>query len=281
MRNLVRFVFLRVLVELLLSDVLPNRQRPHRLRQSVSYRWPLRHRERKARAFHGGSHQGRHSLAEYAVHLQGLIRQSQPHLDPQFSRPRARGRLAHSEKSERRSARPRAHRRSRDGMTSAVAEVADVLQIPAFLCRQTDLIVAAAHERARRQYQEGPVRLPLGHEACGREVPRGRQRQNFRHRARLQLRLQQSGRRHAISGHYAEFAPVVFDATHSVQLPSASHGDEDIPRLAAASRNLFQSYRVQPSQQVWMEFSWKFTTTQKKRRATAPMPSTAATCAEY
>jgi len=26
-----------------------------------------------------------------------------------------------------------------------------------------------------------------------------------------------------------KFAPVVFDATHSVQLPSASHGDEDQP----------------------------------------------------
>jgi len=26
-----------------------------------------------------------------------------------------------------------------------------------------------------------------------------------------------------------KFAPVVFDATHSVQLPSASHGDEDEP----------------------------------------------------
>ena len=33
-----------------------------------------------------------------------------------------------------------------------VAEVADVLQIPAFLSRQTDLVVAAALERARGEY---------------------------------------------------------------------------------------------------------------------------------
>jgi 2-dehydro-3-deoxyphosphooctonate aldolase (KDO 8-P synthase) len=29
-----------------------------------------------------------------------------------------------------------------------------------------------------------------------------------------------------------KFAPVVFDATHSVQLPSASHGDEDKPAVS-------------------------------------------------
>ena len=29
-----------------------------------------------------------------------------------------------------------------------------------------------------------------------------------------------------------KFAPVVFDATHSVQLPSASHGDEDGPAVS-------------------------------------------------
>ena len=29
-----------------------------------------------------------------------------------------------------------------------------------------------------------------------------------------------------------KFAPVVFDATHSVQLPSASHGDDDQPAVS-------------------------------------------------
>jgi 2-dehydro-3-deoxyphosphooctonate aldolase (KDO 8-P synthase) len=29
-----------------------------------------------------------------------------------------------------------------------------------------------------------------------------------------------------------KFAPVVFDATHSVQLPSSSHGDEDAPTVS-------------------------------------------------
>jgi len=38
---------------------------------------------------------------------------------------------------------------------AAVAEVVDVLQIPAFLCRQTDLIVAAALSGRSGEHQEG------------------------------------------------------------------------------------------------------------------------------
>ena len=85
-----------------------------------------------------------------------------------------------------------------------VAEVVDVLQIPAFLCRQTDLIVAAAMTRARGQHQERPVRLALGHAPRRRKMPRRRQRPRLRHRARLQLRLQQPGRGHALAGHHAQ-----------------------------------------------------------------------------
>ena len=50
-----------------------------------------------------------------------------------------------------------------------VAEVADVLQIPAFLSRQTDLLVAAATNGPRDQYQEGAVPRAGRHEARDRE----------------------------------------------------------------------------------------------------------------
>src|SRR5260370_5765780 len=43
---------------------------------------------------------------------------------------------------------------------AAVAEVVDVLQIPAFLCRQTDLIVAAALSGRPVNIKKGPVRSP-------------------------------------------------------------------------------------------------------------------------
>ena len=48
------------------------------------------------------------------------------------------------------------------------AEAVDVLQIPAFLCRQTDLLLAAGETGARDQREEGPVPRPLGHGASSR-----------------------------------------------------------------------------------------------------------------
>ena len=50
-----------------------------------------------------------------------------------------------------------------------VAEVVDVLQIPAFLCRQTDLLRRRGRDRPAGQRQEGPVPGARGHGARGRE----------------------------------------------------------------------------------------------------------------
>ena len=50
-----------------------------------------------------------------------------------------------------------------------VAEDVDVLQIPAFLCRQTDLLMAAATNRSSRQREKRAVRRALGHAARRRE----------------------------------------------------------------------------------------------------------------
>ena len=52
-----------------------------------------------------------------------------------------------------------------------VAEVADVLQIPAFLSRQTDLVVAAALSGRRGEHQERAICFAVGHAACGGEMP--------------------------------------------------------------------------------------------------------------
>ncbi len=79
-----------------------------------------------------------------------------------------------------------------------VAEVADVLQIPAFLCRQTDLLVAAARTGRVVNIKKGQFLAP------GRHAPRHRQgrpsagnEQRHRHRARHELRLPQPRRGHA------------------------------------------------------------------------------------
>ncbi len=49
------------------------------------------------------------------------------------------------------------------------AQVLDVLQIPAFLCRQTDLHRRVREERPAGERQEGPVRGPARHGQRGRE----------------------------------------------------------------------------------------------------------------
>jgi len=110
-----------------------------------------------------------------------------------------------------------------------VAEVADVLQIPAFLCRQTDLIVAAAMTERVVNIKKGQFVSPwdMKHvvEKC-RTAGNDRVFVTERGSSFGYNNLVVDMRSLAIM---RKFAPVVFDATHSVQLPSATHGDDDHP----------------------------------------------------
>lgn len=108
-----------------------------------------------------------------------------------------------------------------------VAEVADILQIPAFLCRQTDLIVAAAKSGRVVNIKKGQFVSPwdMKHavDKC-REAGAAKVFVTERGSTFGYNNLVVDMRSLSIM---RKFAPVVFDATHSVQLPSASHGDED------------------------------------------------------
>lgn len=128
-----------------------------------------------------------------------------------------------------------------------VADAVDVLQIPAFLCRQTDLLVAAAKSGRAVNIKKGQFVSPwdMRHavekirEAGGAHVFLTERGASFGYN-----NLVVDMRSLAIM---REFAPVVFDATHSVQLPSAgaSNGESEaqqsggqpefIPLLARAA----------------------------------------------
>ncbi len=125
-----------------------------------------------------------------------------------------------------------------------VAEVADVLQIPAFLCRQTDLVVAAAMSERVVNIKKGQFVSPwdMKHvvEKC-RTAGNDRVFVTERGSSFGYNNLVVDMRSLAIM---RKFAPVVFDATHSVQLPSAAaNGNhavsggqpEFIPLLARAA----------------------------------------------
>jgi len=115
---------------------------------------------------------------------------------------------------------------------AAVAEVVDVLQIPAFLCRQTDLIVAAALSGRPVNIKKGQFVSPwdMKHAVA-----------KCRDAGNSQVFVTERGSSFGYNNLVVDmrslaimrkFAPVVFDATHSVQLPSASRGDEDEPAVS-------------------------------------------------
>ena len=108
-----------------------------------------------------------------------------------------------------------------------VAEVVDVLQIPAFLSRQTDLVVAAALSGRAVNIKKGQFVAPwdMRHavEKC-------------RDAGNTQVFLTERGSSFGYNNLVVDmrslaimrkFAPVVFDATHAVQLPSSQAQADD------------------------------------------------------
>jgi 2-dehydro-3-deoxyphosphooctonate aldolase (KDO 8-P synthase) len=137
------------------------------------------------------------------------------------------------------------------------AEVVDVLQIPAFLCRQTDLLVAAGATGKPVNIKKGQwmhpeamkgavdkVRGSLGNDVSSRSslhAPRSTQvalteRGTFFGYGDLVVDMRAFARMRAACG-----VPVIFDATHSVQQPGKGVGGasggarEFIPPLASAA----------------------------------------------
>jgi 2-dehydro-3-deoxyphosphooctonate aldolase (KDO 8-P synthase) len=103
-----------------------------------------------------------------------------------------------------------------------VAEVVDVLQIPAFLCRQTDLLVAAGKSGRAVNIKKGQFMSPWDmRHAVDKVRSSGNERVSVTERGASfgYNNLVVDMRSLAI---LRDFAPVVFDATHSVQLPSAA-----------------------------------------------------------
>jgi 2-dehydro-3-deoxyphosphooctonate aldolase (KDO 8-P synthase) len=122
-----------------------------------------------------------------------------------------------------------------------VAEVVDVLQIPAFLCRQTDLLVAAARTGKVVKIKKGQFLAPWDmRNAVAKVVGSGNPN----------ILLTERGASFGYNTLVADMralpimaetgAPVIFDATHSVQQPggqgTSSGGDRRfVPVLARAA----------------------------------------------
>ena len=124
---------------------------------------------------------------------------------------------------------------------AAVAEVADVLQIPAFLCRQTDLLVAAAQSGRIVNVKKGQFLAPWEMSNVVKKIEAA---------GNTEIMLTERGSSFGYNNLVVDMRslpimrgfgyPVVYDATHSLQLPGglgeATGGmAELIPNLARAA----------------------------------------------
>ncbi|NJD22901.1 MAG: 3-deoxy-8-phosphooctulonate synthase [Melioribacter sp.] len=122
----------------------------------------------------------------------------------------------------------------------SVAHVADVLQIPAFLCRQTDLLIAAARTKKVINVKKGQFLAPQDMKHVIEKIESARNKK---------ILLTERGSTFGYHNLVVDMRslvimkdlgyPVIMDATHAVQLPSNSNvsGGESkfIPSLAKAA----------------------------------------------
>ena len=120
-----------------------------------------------------------------------------------------------------------------------VAEVCDVLQIPAFLCRQTDLLVAAGETGKTINVKKGQFMSPAEMQNVAEKV-----RSTGNQNVMLTDRGTFFGYNRLVTDfrcmpQMKQFAPVCYDATHSVQEPgglgAASGGERQYAPMLAKS----------------------------------------------
>ena len=144
---------------------------------------------------------------------------------------------------------------------AAVAEVVDVIQIPAFLCRQTDLLVAAAKTGKVVNVKKGQFLAPQDmvhvvgklQEGGASEIWLTERGTTFGYR-NLVVDMRGFSQMQALNH------PVVFDATHSVQLPGGGDGKSDGQRefvsplaraaLAAGAQGIFLETHPDPKRAI-------------------------------
>jgi 2-dehydro-3-deoxyphosphooctonate aldolase (KDO 8-P synthase) len=144
---------------------------------------------------------------------------------------------------------------------AAVAAVCDVLQIPAFLCRQTDLLLAAAATGRVVNVKKGQFLSPQEMEFVTGKLREGGAKEVWQTERGTTFGYQNLVVDMRSFGIMARFGrPTVFDATHSVQLPGAAGGKsggqrEFVPALAraalaAGADGLFLETHPDPTQAI-------------------------------
>lgn len=189
----------------------------------------------------GPLHQGHREKPGCPADFQSFLRQGEPHFRHLFSRPRRAGRLPHSVGNRQGAELPVVTDVHTAQEAEIAAEYVDLLQVPAFLCRQTDLLEACAKSGRPVNIKKGQFLAPwdtvnIGEKMrafgcdefmmCERGTTFGYN--NLVVDMRSLYWMKQEG------------FPVVFDATHAVQKPGGlggtTGGDSELaPVLASAA----------------------------------------------
>jgi 2-dehydro-3-deoxyphosphooctonate aldolase (KDO 8-P synthase) len=183
----------------------------------------------------------RFSPALASPHLQGLLRQGEPVSRRSFRGPGQEKGLRILEDVKRKFRVLVTTDVHEPGQAAAAAEVVDLLQVPALLCRQTDLLVAAGETGL-------PVNLKKGQFMSPWEM--GNAVEKVTSTGNSAVLVTERGTTFGYNNLVVDFrglpairegiCPVIFDATHSVQLPggagTVSSGERRfVPPLARAA----------------------------------------------
>lgn len=117
----------------------------------------------------------------------------------------------------------------------SVAKVADIIQIPALLCRQTDLIVEVAKTNKIVNIKKGQFMNPYDMQYAILKAikTRGGNKAEYEVSKKLDIWVTERGSSFGYGNLIVdmrslvimrEFAPVIFDCTHSIQLPGGGRG---------------------------------------------------------
>jgi 2-dehydro-3-deoxyphosphooctonate aldolase (KDO 8-P synthase) len=127
-----------------------------------------------------------------------------------------------------------------------VARVCDIIQIPAFLCRQTDLLLAAARSGRTVNVKKGQFLSPQEMQFVTGKLRDGGATEIWQTERGTTFGYQNLVvDMRSFSIMRANGAPTVFDATHSVQLPGAAGGK------SGGQRNFPPLHRLHSRQGRW------------------------------
>ena len=142
-----------------------------------------------------------------------------------------------------------------ESQCAGLETVVDVLQIPAFLCRQTDLLLAAAHTGCVVNVKKGQFLAPWDMKYVAEKISSGRKRKYLADGARGQLWVQHSGERYAIASPSWPKPDIRWYLMRRIPCSNLADWGPEVAGTVSWSR----SWPAPPLRSAWLPYLWKRT----------------------